>query len=223
MNRVSVTTVSVACILSAWSIPGTAAAAIGWGQCTTGHDGKKVCKNKLPHSARIGIAIGCLVVLLLLLVLVVCIIRNRRAAAASSDEYNVEASQVDGPATIVDTAYHPRSGPSAVYSAGGGRESPEMSGPSFPVAAQLPSTNPDRNYTAPVYQSQFPHRSPPSKYAPDYPFTGYGPNNSNRGSNAPKTAFVADYPRPLLTGNRLKDRLKERPASASSLVTSPRT
>jgi len=219
MNRFFVSVVTVAWVASS-SIPGASAAGLSWDVCTD-QAGKKVCRSRVPHSARIAIAVGCLVVLLLLLILVICIVRNRRAAAASQDEYNVEASQVDGPATILDTAYHPRSGPSAVYS-GGGRTPPEMSGPSFPVAAQLhhnAASDQNRNYTAPVYQVQFPKVDPPK-----YPFMGYGPSD-NHGPIAPKTAFAGNpyYPRPLLTGNRLKDRLKERPASPSSLVTSPRT
>lgn len=217
MNRNLVSLFTVACV-TASSIPGVAAAGLSWDICTVDEKGKKLCKSRVPHSARVAIAIGCLVVLLLIGAMAVCIIRNRRAAAASEEEYNVEASQMDGPATIVDTAYHPRSGPSAVY--GGGKTPPEMSSPSFPVAAQLPTTyasdaNANRNYTAPVYQVQF------SQPPPAYPFTGYGPNN--HGPSAPRTAFGPDFPRPLLAGNRLKDRLKERPASASSLVTSPRT
>jgi hypothetical protein len=221
MNRLFVSAASVAWILSAWAIPVVSAGGLSWDVCTTDStSGKKTCRSRVPKSARIAIAIGCLVVLILLVILVVCIIRNRRAAAASNDEYNVEASQVDGPATIVDTAYHPRSGPSAVYSGGG--SPPEMSGPSFPVAAQLPyniGNDPSRNHTAPAYRNEFAEPEPP-KYS--YPFTGYGPNNQNRGFNAPRSAMGASYPRPLLTGNRLKDRLKERPASASSLVVSPR-
>lgn len=214
MNRHFVSIVAIACV-AASSIPGVAAAGLSWDICTVNEKGKKICKSRIPHSARVAIAIGCLVVLLLIGALVVCIIRNRRAAVVAEEEYNVEASQVDGPATIVDTAYHPRSGPSAVYS--GGKASPEMTGPSFPVAAQLPQYPNDasRTYTAPVYQVQF------SKPPPAYPYTGYGPNNY--GPSAPRTAFGVDFPRPLLTGDRLKERLKERPASASALVVSPRT
>lgn len=40
------------------------------------------------------------------------------------------------------------------------------------------------------------------------------------GPSGPKTAFVTGglgFPRPLLAGDRLKDRLKERPASISSV------
>jgi len=222
MNQLFISVASAAWIISAWSIPGASAAGLSWDVCSNDQSGKKVCKSRIPHSARVAIAIGCLVVLILLLVLVACIIRNRRAAATSNDEYNVEASQVDGPPTIVDTAYHPRSGPSAVYSAGGGRTPPEMSGPSFPVAAQLPynvGNDYGRGHTAPAFRKEFPEQEPP-KYS--YPFTGHGPNNQNHGFSAPRTPGGASYPRPLLTGNRLKDRLKERPASASSLVVSPR-
>lgn len=206
MNRVAVTLAVGVWIAS--SIPG-AAAALSWDICTKNEAGQKVCKSRVAKSARIAIAIACLVVLILLGSLIFCIIRSRRATAAAEAEYNVEACQVDGPPTIIATSYHPTSGPSGVYS-GGGRTPPEMKGPSFPVAAQMHYNEQGRNYTAPVSQSQFD--------LPPYPFTGHGPD----GPSAPKTAFVnGAFPRPLLTGNRLKDRLKERPASNSSLATSP--
>ena len=120
-------------------------------------------------------------VLLLLFVLVVCIIRNRRAAAASEKEYNVEASQMEGPPTIIATEYNQHSGPSPVYSAdghpksaqfaiGSGRLSPQpMSGPSFPATVHHNNNYNESqkffNQTAPVHQVSFPDQP--------YPFTGY--------------------------------------------------
>lgn len=42
---------------------------------------------------------------------------------------------------------------------------------------------------------------------------------AQRNAAPPKTAFMTHgFPRPLLTGDRLKDRLKERPASISSAL-----
>lgn len=108
------------------------------------------------------------VLLLLLLSLTACFMCNRRAAA--SEVYNVEASQVHGPPTIIATEYHPTSGPSGVY--GGPRSSfrngqtgPQMTGPAYPVAAQV-SKNQTR--TAPVTQCTFPN--PPPGYSPVSPW-----------------------------------------------------
>ena len=143
--------------------------------------GVKTCHNKLSRSAKINIAIACgrftpiftddsypysiciVVVLLLLLCLVICVIYNRRARAASEQEYNVEANQVDGPPTIIATEYNPTSGPSGIYEGpksgfSAGQSSAQMSGPAYPVAAQVYN----QNRTAPVSQSTF-----------DYPFPGY--------------------------------------------------
>jgi len=206
MNRFIVTTALGICAAS--SVPG-AVAALSWDICTKDESGKKTCRSRIPRSARIAIAVGSLFVLLLIGVLVFCVMRNRRAVAASQEEYNVEASQVRGPPTIIDTAYHPKSGPSGVYS--GEPTPPEMIGPSFtlPVAPPTYSADPGRNYTAPVSQMQFP--------APNYPFPGYGPPHN--GPAMPKSAFVGGgFPRPLLAGARLKDRLKERPDSVASTI-----
>lgn len=195
---------AVSCALGIWAlscIPAATATLI-WNVCTTDAAGVKTCR--LSVSAQVRIAITCVFVLLMLLCLVICIIQKRRAAAAASEqEYNVEASQVEGPPTIIGTEYNPTSGPSGVY--GGpksgfksGQTSAEMTGPTYPVAAQV------YNRTAPVTQTTFPDQP--------YPFTGY---SSNMGP-APQTAFVSGgFPRALLAGSRLKEKLKERPASAS--------
>jgi len=195
----------------------TATATLSWTICTKDEKGQEVCRDRVARGARIAMAIACLFVLVLLGTLTVCIIRNRRASAASEKEYNVEASQVEGPPTIIATSYDPTSGPSPVYS---GKKSgnpdvrlspqPQMGGPMYPATAHHYNNNTygsPPNYTAPVSQVSFPNQP--------YPFTGYSPG---MGPSAPKTAFVSGgFPRPLLAGDRLKDRIKERPASISSL------
>lgn len=116
-------------------------------------------------------------VLLLLCALVVCIIRNRRATAASEKEYNVEASQMNGPPTIIATEYNPRSGPSPVYSAGGQPNTayvignlspqpptPQMSGPSFPATVHYNHNYDGQKFfhmTAPPHQASFPDQPYP--------------------------------------------------------------
>jgi len=122
--------------------------------------------------------------------------------AASEQEYNVEANQVNGPPTIIATEYNPTSGPSGIYEGpksgfSAGQSSAQMTGPTYPVAAQVYS----QNRTAPVTQTSFP-----------YPFPGY----SSHMGPPPQTSFVSGgFPRAMLAGDRLKDRLKERPASPS--------
>jgi hypothetical protein len=172
-----------------------------WDLCTSNAAGVQTCHNTLSRSAKINIAIASVVVLLLLLCLLICVINNRRARAASEREYNVEANQVDGPPTIIATEYNPTSGPSGIYDGpksgfSGGQSSAQMSGPTYPVAAQVHN----QNRTAPVSQTTF-----------AYPFPAY----SNL-EPPPQTSFVSGgFPRAVLAGERLKDRLKERPASAA--------
>lgn len=115
-----------------------------------------------------------------------CIIRSRRRAAASEAEYNVEASQVQGPPTIIATEYSPRLGPSPVYSGGPrtvqfdiGHLTPSpQTGPAFPDAAhqynnshayyesESGAREMAQTRTAPVTQAAF--------GAQAYPFGGYG-------------------------------------------------
>jgi hypothetical protein len=144
----------------------------------------RTCHNTLPASAKINIAIACgrftpistddsypfpiyaVVVLLMLLCLVVCVINARRARAAAEQEYNVEANQVDGPPTIIATEYNPTSGPSGIYEGpksgfSPGQSSAQMSGPTYPVAAQVYSQT--RTVTAPVTKTAFPN--PPPSYS----------------------------------------------------------
>lgn len=117
------------------------------------------------------------VVLLVILCLVICVIYNRRARAISEQEYNVEATQVDGPPTIIATEYNPTSGPSGIYegpksSFSAGQTSAQMEGPTYPVAAQVYNQNRTAATTAPVTQTAFPYPfpghssvSPPSLFA----------------------------------------------------------
>jgi len=199
-------------LLALSCLPTATAGPLSWVSCTKDAQGQETCKDKVARGTRIAMALACFFVLVLLATLSVCIVRNRRASAASEKEYNVEASQVEGPPTIIATSYDPTSGPSPVYSENmnghqEGRLNPQMTGPMYPAMAY--GNNPyyasNQTYTAPVSQVTFPNQP--------YPFSpGVGPA-------PPKTAFVSSgFPRPLLAGDRLKDRIKERPASISSLT-----
>jgi hypothetical protein len=193
--------VSSAFAIWALSCIPTATASV-WNVCTTDTAGVTICRSNLSSSAKINIAIASVVVVLLLLCLIICVISNRRARAASDQEYNVEASQVVGPPTIIATEYNPTSGPSGIYespkSGSAGQTTAQMTGPAYPVAAQVYN---NQTRTAPVAQSTF-----------AYPFPGYSPSMGP----APQTSFVnGGFPRAMLAGDRLKDRLKERPASPS--------
>ncbi|KAJ3508147.1 hypothetical protein NLJ89_g5911 [Agrocybe chaxingu] len=189
----------------------------GWQEDLQEQD-SKVCSDRHWHNVS---SVG---VLLLLASLVVCCIKNRRAATRAQQEVNVEANQVDGPPTIIATEYHPTAGPSPVYSPRPGSPA-QISGPAYPVAAHYykgtDTLNPPEygTRTAPVTQGAFPNQP--------YPFSG-GVSSTSRGATVPKTAFVTGgFPRPLLAGERLKERLKERPASVShssyGLPPSPRS
>jgi len=202
------------CALS--SMP-TAYAALSWSVCEKNEKGEQVCKSRIPRGARIVIAVCCFVVLILLLALVICIFKNRRASQEAEKEYDVEASQRDGPPTIVATEYNSSSGHmSGVYDVQGSRPATpqvgaqEMTGPAVPVAVyQYDATPPSQIYTAPISQQH----TFVEQQQQGYPFA-YNPNYAS----PPKTAFVTQgFPRPLLAGSRLKDRIKERPASISSL------
>jgi hypothetical protein len=204
-----------------FSILPSTLASLNWENCTKDEKGNNICKDKVPMAARIAMAVTCLAVLILLLVLTICIVRNRARAAK---EMNVEASQVEGPPTIIATEYNPEMGPSPVYSSSKSAyvTPPQMSGPSFPATAlhynndggsrgSYYRNNPNANHTAPVYQVSFPNQP--------YPFSGYSPTLS---PSAPKTAAVnGSFPRPMLAGDRLKDRLKERPPSISNVSSAP--
>jgi len=167
--------------------------AAAWDFCSTNAAGVQTCN--VSRSAEINIAIAS-VVILLLLFLFICVIIRRHARVASEQEYNVEANQVNGPPTIIATEYNPTSGLSGIYESpktgfSARQSSAQMTGPTYPVAAQ--------HRTAPVTQTSF-----------AYPFAPY----SSHLGPPPQTSFVSDgFPRAVLAGDRLKDRLKERPAS----------
>jgi hypothetical protein len=168
--------------------------ALSWDFCV-----HEPCTKPMPNGLKLAIGIGCLVLLLLLLIsLTVCMVRRRRAA--QDKDYDVEESQMSGPPTIIGTQYNPTSGASGIYSAGG--FAPQMSGPKLPVSAYRPK---DVAHTAPHSQAAFSEQPYPPVYSP----------------RAPKTAFVSGgfaSPRPQLAGDRLKERLKERPASETSIA-----
>jgi len=206
-------------ILASWALSSlpTASAALSWSTCTKDEKGVQLCKQRIPRGARIAIAVCCFIVLLLLAALVIFICINRRKARKEEKEYDLEASQVDGPPAIIATEYDPHSGGlSRIY--GNGPKTtdsrfpspPEMTGPTLPaVAYPYESRFPEQTRTAPVSQTAFPDQP--------YPFA-YSPRNGN--FDPPKTAFVSSgFPRPILAGERLKDKLKERPPSVSSFTT----
>lgn len=141
-------------------------------------------------------------VLVLLSTLVCCIVRHRRATAASEKEYNVEASQVEGPPTIIATEYNPASGHVD------GRFSPQpgqMSGPMMPATVyhQNWHSHPSINQTAPVTQSSFQNQP--------YPFTGY---SSVRNLLVPRNEVMLN----VFAGECTQDRVRQRrvPETSSS-------
>jgi len=214
------TTIGVLAFWALSSLP-TASAALSWSTCTKDENGKQVCKRRIPRGARLAIAVCCLIVLLLLITLVIFICINRRKAKSEGQEYDVEASQVDGPPAIIATEYDPTSGGlSRIYGSGPKTSDtrlpspPQMTGPAMPVAAHPYESRPlDQTRTAPVTQTTFNGQQP-------YPFT-YNPRNGSL-AEPPRTAYVSNgFPRPMLAGGRLKDKLKERPSSASSLTFPP--
>ncbi|PPQ99373.1 hypothetical protein CVT24_009203 [Panaeolus cyanescens] len=173
--------------------------------------GEEVCRNGLTQSARYAIVAASFGVLLILVLLVICVVKNRQKAADDQLEYNVEASQMHGPPTIIATEYHPGAGPTGLITGGGRIRSPDMKqlndpSPTLPVPAYYPGESP-QNHTAPAMPPRFAEHAIARK----------GSQDSAR--QVPKTAFVTGgFPRPLLAGHRLKDRLKDRPASVSSLT-----
>jgi len=186
------------------------ARALSWDFCVAAD---QPCDPQVPNGVKLAVGIGCLVLLLLLLIsLTVCVLRKRKAA--QDKEYDVEESQMSGPPTIVGTQYNPTSGASGIYSAsGGGFPQPQMSGPAYPVSAHAAYRPKDAStsQTAPHTQVAF------KLNTSDQP---YPPVHSPR---APKTAFVSGgfalgSPRPQLAGDRLKERLKERPASETTIA-----
>lgn len=105
----------------------------------------------------IHLAVG---VLLILIILIICIVKNRQKAADDALEYNVEASQVHGPPTIIATEYHPQIGPTGLITVGGRIvRSPDMKqlndpSPTFPVPVYYPGESP-QNHSAPAMPARF--------------------------------------------------------------------
>lgn len=218
------TNTAASLMIGLWGFSQVPIAAAAWDVvCTKTTSGDVVCRDRFPFFARLAIwGVGGALVLMGLSVFF-CIRRQRARSIAAASEYNVEANQVQGPPTIIATAYDPASGgASGVYESPKGK--PEMTGPTYPVAAQI---NPEQPQSAPLYPGGPPGYGGQPLTAPvnrvafadqGYPFNGYSPGGPNY---EPRTAYVTGgFPRPLLAG-RLKDRLKERPPSVSS-VNSPK-
>jgi hypothetical protein len=97
-------------------------------------------------------------------------------------------------------------------SATGAWQAPNSPAPRSPAPRHGPFLQPPQ--TAPAHKNNFAN-------TPVYPFSGFGSSNagdSSPGLSQPKSAFVSSggFPRPLLAG-RLKDRIRDRPPSISSL------
>ncbi|KAJ2913420.1 hypothetical protein MD484_g6995, partial [Candolleomyces efflorescens] len=206
--------------------------------CTQNSAGVHVCRDTFPTKAKVAIAIVTIVLVIMLLCLCLCIRRSRRASAEAAKECTVEASQMQGPPTVLAATYNPGSGHSiyAIGSAGSGAiptavipptgeangTAPAFPTPGIPAAPYSPKPwvsegngSASMPRTAPAHKTSFSGGSHP------YPFTGMGPNNSS--GQPPKSAFVSGgFPRPLLAG-RLKDRIRDRPPSISSLNNEPVT
>ncbi|RXW21427.1 hypothetical protein EST38_g4416 [Candolleomyces aberdarensis] len=206
--------------------------------CTKSSTGEEVCRETFPQKAKVAIGIVTVIIIIMLVSLIVCIRRSRRASAEAAKECTVEASQMEGPPTVLAATYNPGSGHSiyAIGSSGSGAiptavipptaESgrtpagavPAFPTPSVPAAPYSPkpwvsgSSNGSTPQTAPAHRTTFSGSHP-------YPFTGMG----NTPGQPPKSAFVSGgFPRPLLAG-RLKDRIRERPPSISTLNNEPVT
>lgn len=108
--------------------------------------------------------------------------------------------------------------PSAGVRAGG---TPAFPSPSVARSSSFSRFGTTSASSAPAHKANFSD--------PSYPFTGFGNNASGNSGNAsssgqqPRSAFVSQggFPRPLLAG-RLKDRIRERPPSISSVADSPK-
>lgn len=217
----------------------------------------KAPKKKENHNLQPGLVAAVTLVILVIAVLPLAIFyhvrRIRRKSAAQNKDVAVEASQMEGPPTVLRATYDPGSGHSiyAIGSAGSGAyptaviaPTPSANGanssvmgmpgtpntaytPGFPVpaipsamtAAGVPlpySPAPAVPMTAPAHKTSFSQSSSHHGQRSAYPFTGMGSSSGQ----PPKSALVSSgaFPRPLLAGRSLKDRIKERPPSASVLV-----
>lgn len=226
-------------LLAFSSLPLASAAKV----CEKDESGGDVCRETFPLEAKVAIAVVSVMIVFLMLILFVFVRRNRKAAAEADKDYTVEASQVTGPPTILAATYTPETGHSLSRMYGiGTAGSDDGRTPALPPNA-MPTPNPIVSpwvsVAAPSSANQGPSHSPaprsgaflqPPQTAPahknnfatgSYPFTGFGNSTSgdtSPGPSQPKSAFVSSggFPRPLLAG-RLKDRIRERPPSISSL------
>lgn len=201
-------------------------------------------KPKEDHNLQPGLVIAVSLVIFTIVLLPVGIFyyvrRMRWKSAAANKEVAVEASQMEGPPTVLRATYDPGSGHSiyAIGSAGSGAyptavvpPTPEGNSsvmglpgtpgngmtPAFPTpsvpgyhpSGAAPHTMPR---TAPAHKSTF-SQSSSSGQRSAYPFGGMG------STQPPKSALVSagPFPRPLIAGRSLKDRIRERPPSVSSL------
>jgi len=218
----------------------------GW-VCTPNDAGEPVCRESLPTKAKVAIAIVTITVVFLLLAVFLFVRRSRKQAAEAAKECSVEDSQMQGPPTVLHATYNPGSGHSiyaigsagsgaiptavipptmtpSVYGAGSGTgmlqsQTPAFSSPAVPQAPYSPAQRtrePVQPMTAPAHRSTFSQSSQSSQQSP-YPFSSRG-NAMGSTGQPPKSAFVSSggFPRPLLAG-RLKDRIRDRPESVSSL------
>ena len=165
-----------------------------------------MCRDRFPYTARLAIwGVGgpsslisippiALIVsssritaalVLIALSIFLCVKRQRARSAAAVSEYNVEANQVQGPPTIIATSYDPASGgASGVYE--GPTDKPEMTGPAYPVAAQVNQNYMGQPQSAPLYPGGppgygSPQTAPANRAAfadQGYPFSGYSPVSS---------------------------------------------
>lgn len=166
-----------------------------------------MCRDRFPFTARLAIwGVGGLsspisippialivsssqitaALVLMVVGIILCVKRQRARSTAAASEYNVEANQVQGPPTIIATSYDPASGgASGVYE--GPNDKPEMTGPAYPVAAQVNQFYSGQPQSAPLYPGGPPGYGSQPQTAPanraafadqGYPFTGYSPVSS---------------------------------------------
>ncbi|TEB24961.1 hypothetical protein FA13DRAFT_1714258 [Coprinellus micaceus] len=199
------------------SLPGASAAKV----CTkTESTGEEVCRDTLPKQAKIAIALVTVTVIFLLLAVFFFVRRSRAKSAQAARETSIDESQMTGPATVLARDLQPRVG--ALHLRDRERRGDDEPGDTpdrrgapdavpCPMSRRAQGQLPSRRQ-APAHRSTFSNGHP-------YPFSGNGNAMGSPSGNPPKSAFVhsGGFPRPLLAG-RLKDRIRERPPSASSLT-----
>ena len=177
-------------------------------------------------------------VIFLSLALCMCVRRNRKLAEEAAKDCSVEESQMQGPPTVLRATYNPNSGHSiyAIGTPGTGTPIPvtavtpptattveTAATPAYPTPAIPPPSYTEHRRSASGSTSTQPktapsHKSSFSEGSHPYPFTGMGNQSVGSARGVPKTALPSNggFPRPLLSG-RLKDRMRERPESVSSV------